>query len=50
MCNKAVDSYPHATEFVPECYTTQEMSDKGVDTHPITIKFFLEGYKTQEMC
>ena len=20
MCNKAVDNYPHALDFVPECY------------------------------
>ena len=24
MCNKAIDNYPHALEFVPECYKTQE--------------------------
>ena len=24
MCNKAVDNYPHALEFVPECYKTQK--------------------------
>ena len=24
MCNKAVDNYSHALEFVPECYKTQE--------------------------
>ena len=22
ICNKAVDNYPHALEFVPECYKT----------------------------
>ena len=24
MCIKAVDNYPHALEFVPECYKTQK--------------------------
>ena len=25
--NKAVDNYPHALEFVPECFMTQRMCD-----------------------
>ena len=24
MCNKAVDNYHHALEFVPKCYKTQK--------------------------
>ena len=24
MCNKTVDNYAHALEFVPECYKTQK--------------------------
>ena len=32
MCNKAVDNYAHALEFVPDCYETQKMGDKAVDT------------------
>ena len=24
MCNKPVDNYPHALEFVPECYKTKK--------------------------
>ena len=39
MCNEAVDNYPHAFEFVPECYKTQKVCDKGVDTYP--SKMFL---------
>ena len=31
MCNKAVNNYPHALEFGPECYKTQEMCDKAVN-------------------
>ena len=42
MCNKAVQNYPHALEFVPECYKTQNMCDKAVNTYPFTIKFVPE--------
>ena len=41
MCNKAVDNYPHALEFVSECYKTQKMCDKAVNTYPSTINLFL---------
>ena len=50
MCNKAVDNYPYASEFVPECYENQKMCDKAVNTHPTTIKYVPECYKTQELC
>ena len=49
MCNKAVDNYPHALEFVPECYKTQNICDKAVDTYPSTTQFVPECQKTQEM-
>ena len=48
MCNKAVDNYPHALEFVPECYKTQKMCDKAVNTYPSTIKFVPECFMTQK--
>ena len=32
MCNKAVNTYPSAIQFVPECYKTQEICDKAVNT------------------
>ena len=38
ISNKAVDNYPHASEFVPECYKTQEMCDKVLNTHSSTIR------------
>ena len=38
MCNKAVDNYPHALEFVPECYTTQKICDKAFNTYPSVLK------------
>ena len=40
--NRAVENYPHALEFVPECYKTQKVWDKAVDTYPSTIKFVSE--------
>ena len=39
MCNKAVENYPQALEYVPECYKTPKTCDKTVDTYPSTIKF-----------
>ena len=48
MCNKVVDNYPHALEFVPKCYKTQKMCDKAVSTYPSIIKFVSERYKSQE--
>ena len=45
MFNKAVDNYPHALEFVLECFMTQEICDKPVNTYliPYTIKFVSES-------
>ena len=50
MCDKAVDNYYHALNFVCEWCMTHAMCDKAVDTHPSTIQFVPECYKTQEMC
>ena len=46
MCNKAVKNYPHALEFVLECYKTQNMCDKAINTYPSTIEIAPECYKT----
>ena len=46
MCNKAVDNYLHALEFVPERYMTQKVCDKDVDTRPPSIKYAHEDCKT----
>ena len=46
MCNKAVDNYPHALEYVSECYKT---CDKAVNTYPSTTKFVSECFMTLEM-
>ena len=50
MCNKAVDNYPYALEFLLECYKTKKLCDKAVDIHPSTKHFVPECYKTQEIC
>ena len=47
MCNKEVDNYPHALEFVLEYYKTQKMCDKSVSTYPSTIKLVPECFMTQ---
>ena len=39
MYNNAVDNYPHALEFVSECYKTKQICDKAFDTYCSTIKF-----------
>ena len=50
MCNKAVDNYHHALEFVIECYKTQKMCDKVVNTYPSAKEFVPECFMTQKMC
>ena len=49
MCDKALDNYSHAFEFVHDCYKTQEMCDKAVGIDPSTILFVSECYETQEI-
>ena len=48
MCNKAVDNYSHALEFVPEHYKTQKTCDNAANTYLFTIKFVPECFMTQE--
>ena len=50
MCNKAVDNYPHALEFVPECFTTQGMCDEVFNKSFLAFFYILGRYKTQQMC
>ena len=38
MFNKAVDNFPHALKFFPNCYITQKMCDEVANTHPSTIR------------
>ena len=37
MCNEAIDNYPHALKFAPDCYITYEIFDKSVNIS--TIQF-----------
>ena len=39
MCDKAVDNYPDALEFVLECFKAQKMSDKAVNTYLSTTEY-----------
>ena len=50
MCNKAVENYPYASEYVSKCCKTQQMCDKAVYTYPFGIKVVPECYKTKRMC
>ena len=40
-CNKAIDNYPQALEFVCECCKTQSICDKAVDTYLSQKNLFL---------
>ena len=46
---KAVDNYPHALKFVPDCYKTQTMCGKAANIYHSTIQFLPECYNAQEM-
>ena len=48
MCNKVVDNYPYALEFVPGCFKTQIMCDKAVDTHPTAINMSLVAIRLKK--
>ena len=37
MCNKTVNTYPSAIQFVPDQYKTQEICVKAVDTCPFVF-------------
>ena len=43
MCNKAVDNYAHALEFLPDCYNTQKMCNKAVNTS-LSAQLFVPGF------
>ena len=39
MFDKAIDNYPQAIKFVPDCCMIQSMSDKVVNLYPSTIEY-----------
>ena len=49
MCNKAVNTYPSAIQFVPECCKTQEMCVKAVDIGRFVFDSAPNQCKSQEM-
>ena len=48
MCDKAIDNYAYALEFVSDCCKTQKMCNKAANTYPSTMRFVPECYKTQK--
>ena len=50
MCNKAVENYPHASEFLSECYKTRERFHRGVHRFFFVFDSIPDKYKTQEIC
>ena len=48
-CNKALDNYAHALEFVPDCYETKKISNAAVNTYPSGIQFIPDLYSTHKM-
>ena len=50
MCNKAVNTYPCTTRFLPDCYKTQEMCGKAVNTCFVVFHSVPNRYKTQDIC
>ena len=47
MCDKAVNTYPSTTKFVPECVMTQEMCDEAVNRCFFVFYSIPNQYKTQ---
>ena len=45
MSNKAISNYPHALEFVRDCFKTEKLCNKAGDTCPSTIQFVSEYNK-----
>ena len=48
MCNKVVENYFHALEFVLDCYKTKKKCDEDVDICPSTLKFVPLWFMAQE--
>ena len=48
-CDKAICNYAHASEFVPDCYKTQQMCERVVSTDRFMLIQCPNRYKTQKM-
>ena len=49
LCDKAIDNYSHALEFVLECYKTQEMCDKAFNKRNFVFDSAPDQFKTKTM-
>ena len=51
MCNEAFGKNPwQSLEYIPDCFTTQEMRTKVVEKYPSNLRYVLDHFKTQQMC
>ena len=50
MCDKAVDDYSIALEFIPDRYKSKEMCDKIISENPFMLKYCPDKYITQKTC
>ena len=50
MCDKAVNTHSSTTQFVPECYKTQEICYKANNKFFVAFFYILDQYKTQKIC
>ena len=50
VCDKDVSTHSSTTQFVPECYKTQEMCDKAFNKRFLVFIYIPDQYKAQEMC
>ena len=50
MCDKAVDDYSIALEFVPDQCKSKEMCDKIISKNPLMLKYCPDTYIIQKMC
>ena len=50
MCDKAVDNYSTALEFVPDRYNSKKMCDNIISENPFMLKYCPDKYITQKIC
>ena len=50
ICNKAIDNYSHALEFILNYYKTQQMCNKAIDNYTHALEIVPDCFKTQNIC
>ena len=50
MCERAVEKYTQAIEFIPDHLKTQEMCERAVEKYPYNLRHVPDYLRTQEMC